>query len=166
MSTAPASHPIDAATYSPHNRRRLSRPGLLAFTAIADLWDLSEKQRLLLLGLPSRSTYHGWLRAAHGGADITLPLDILLRISGVLGIHKALQILFQTRDEGIAWLRGPHGAPVFAGRSPLALLIDGTQDSILTVRRFLDAARGGAYMAPNAADLDFTPYTDQDLVFV
>ena len=161
----PSQHSSVAADFSPGNRRRLSGPGLRAFHAIANDWELREKQRLLLLGLPSRSAYHGWLRAAAAGADITLPLDTLLRISGVLGIHKALRILFQTAAEGRAWLRGPHEGVVFAGRAPLSVLIDGTPDGILTVRRFLDAARGGLYMAPNAADWDFAPYTDQDVVF-
>jgi hypothetical protein len=35
----------------------------------------------------------------------------------------------------------------------------------MTVRRFLDAARGGLYMEPNEVDKGFRPYTDGDVVF-
>ena len=35
----------------------------------------------------------------------------------------------------------------------------------MAVRRFLDAARGGLYMAPNAVDAGFTPYDDSEIVF-
>lgn len=35
----------------------------------------------------------------------------------------------------------------------------------MTVRRFLDAARGGAYMPPNAADRTFEAYDDSEIVF-
>jgi hypothetical protein len=35
----------------------------------------------------------------------------------------------------------------------------------LTVRRFLDGARGGQYMPPNEIDRDFVPYEDSELVF-
>ena len=45
------------------------------------------------------------------------------------------------------------------------LVTSGTQDGLLTVRRFLDAARGGQYMAPNEIDVGFQPYTDADIVF-
>ncbi|HYI84894.1 MAG TPA: antitoxin Xre/MbcA/ParS toxin-binding domain-containing protein [Acetobacteraceae bacterium] len=143
----------------------MSGPGLRTFNAIADLWDLTEGERLLVLGSPSRSTYYGWLKAAREHTDVTLSVDTLTRVSAVLGIHKALKILFATEREGIEWLRGPHRAAVFGGRPPLDLVICGTQDGLMTVRRFLDAARGGVYMEPNEADTDFRPYTDADIVF-
>ncbi|HUB12542.1 MAG TPA: MbcA/ParS/Xre antitoxin family protein [Acetobacteraceae bacterium] len=155
---------LDAMRFTPANRRRLSGPGLRSFLAIADLWGLSEEQRRLMLGLPSRSTYHGWIRTVREHGEITLPVDVLLRISAVLGIHQALGILFSSEQEGVAWLRLPHRATVFGGAPPLALATSGTQDGLLTVRRFLDAARGGFYMAPNELDARFIPYAAADVV--
>ena len=155
---------LDATRLSPANRRRLSAPGLRSFLAIADLWGLTEEQRRLALGLPSRSTYHGWIKTAREHGDITLPVDTLLRISAVLGIHQALGILFPNEREGSDWLHSPHRAIVFGGAPPLALVTSGTQDGLLTVRRFLDAARGGIYLPPNELDAGFTPYTDADIV--
>jgi uncharacterized protein (DUF2384 family) len=156
---------LDPSSFTSANRRRLSAPGLRTFLAISDLWGLSEEQRRLILGLPSRSTYHNWVKAVREHRDITLDVDVLTRISAVLGIHQALGVLHGSEAEGIAWLRGPHRATVFGGKPPLDLLTSGTQDALLTLRRFLDAARGGLYMAPNDLDRDFTPYTDQDIVF-
>ncbi len=156
---------LDESRFSSENRRRLSGPGLRTFNAIADLWDLMEGERLLVLGSPSRSTYYGWLKAAREHADVTLSVDSLTRISAVLGIHKGLKILFATEREGIEWLRGPHRAAVFGGGPPLDLVTCGTQDGLMAVRRFLDAARGGIYMEPNEADAGSRPYTDDDIVF-
>jgi len=67
-------------------------------------------------------------------------------------VHQALGILFASEAEAARWLRMPHAAPVFGGKPPLALLTCGTQDGLLSVRRFLDAARGGLYMPPNSLD--------------
>ncbi len=156
---------LDLDRFSSANRRRLSAPGLRTFLAIADLWMLTEEQRRLVLGLPSRSTYQNWVKMAREHRDITLDVDVLTRISAILGIHQALGVLFDTEQNGIAWLRGPHQAIVFGGRPPLDLVASGTQDGLLTVRRFLDAARGGQYMAPNEIDAGFRPYTDADIVF-
>jgi uncharacterized protein (DUF2384 family) len=156
---------VDAERFAPANRRRLSAPGLRTFLAIADFWGLAEEQRRLILGLPSRSTYQNWVKMVREHREITLDVDVLTRISAILGIHQALGVLHGAEHEGIAWLRTPHRATVFGGRPPMDLVTSGTQDGLLTVRRFLDAARGGQYMAPNEIDVGFQPYTDADIVF-
>lgn len=156
---------LDNSRFLPANRKRLSAPALRTFLAIANLWELTEEQRLLMLGYPSRSTYHGWCKQAREHGAFTLDVDVLTRISIVFGVHQALGILFPTEPQGVEWLRGPHSAPVFGGHPPLDLLTSGSQDGMLTVRRFLDGARGGAYMQPNALDQAFTPYEDTEIVF-
>jgi len=156
---------LDLSRFSPANRRRLSGPGLRTFLAIADLWDLSEDQRLLVLGLPSRSTYYNWVKAVREHREVTLDLDMLTRISAVLGVHQALGVLHAGEREAVAWLRAPHTAPLFGGRPPLDLLTCGTQDGLISVRRFLDGARGGLYMPPGDLDRDFRPYEDAEIVF-
>lgn len=156
---------LDPVRFLPDTRRRLSAPALRTFLAIADLWGLNEEQRRLILGYPSRSTYHNWAKLAREHGAFTLDVDVLTRISLVFGIHQALGILEGSEAGGLAWLRGPHQAPVFGGRPPLALVTSGTQDGLMIVRRFLDAARGGLYMVPNAIDAAFVPYGDDELVF-
>ena len=155
---------LDADRFAPANRRRLSAPGLRAFLAIADLWGLSEEERRLVLGYPSRSTYHGWAKAAREHRDITLDADTLTRISAVLGIHQALGVLEESERAAVAWLRTPNGARVFGGQPPLRLVTGGTQDGLMSVRRHLDAARGGLHMEPNAVDADPRPYEDAEIV--
>jgi hypothetical protein len=150
--------------FSPENRRRLSAPAFRTFLAIADLWGLNEEQRRLVLGYPSRSTFHNWAKQAREHGSFVLDLDALLRISAVFGIHQALGVLFGDEKAGVAWLKGPHDAPLFGGQAPLALVTSGTQDGLMAVRRFLDASRGGLYMPPNALDAALTPYDDAEIV--
>ena len=163
--TAKAPPQLDNSRFAPANRRRLSAPALRTFLAIADLWGLTEEQRLLVLGYPSRSTYHNWCKQAREHGAFTLDLDVLTRLSAVLGIHQGLGILFPTEQQGVEWLRTPHRAIVFGGRPPLDLVASGSQDGLLAVRRFLDGARGGLYMQPNSIDEAFTPYEDTEIVF-
>lgn len=162
---AVAGQPLFAERFEPANRRRLSGPALRSFMAIADLWGLKEEQRRLVLGYPSRSTYHNWMRLAREQGDVTLDVDTLTRLSALLGIHQALGILFDTQRDALAWLHGAHDAPVFGGQPPLALVTSGTLDGLLQVRRFLDAARGGLYMPPNGLDAGFAPSRDADIVW-
>ena len=156
---------LDNSRLASANRRRLSAPALRTFLAVADLWGLTEEQRLLVLGYPSRSTYHNWCKQAREHGAFTLDVDVLTRISAVFGIHQALGILFQQERLGVDWLRSPHKAVVFGGHPPLDLITNGSQDGLLTARRFLDGARGGLYMQPNTIDEAFTPYDDAEIVF-
>jgi hypothetical protein len=154
---------IEVGRMTTADRRRLSGPGLRAFRAIADLWGLDEQARIRTLGCGSRSTYHGWMQKARTGASVTLPLDTLLRISAVLGIHKALAILFPKPAEAMDWLKGPHKGPLFGGLSPLDLVTSGSPDAIRDTRRYLDARRGGP-IAPPVPGLTIEPVTEADIV--
>src|SRR5260370_18912021 len=91
---------LDNSRFAPANRKRLSAPALRTFLAIADLWGLMEKERRLILGYPSRSTFHNWARIAREHGEITLDVDVLTRISAVLGIHRALGILEGSERDG------------------------------------------------------------------
>lgn len=160
----PGPERLEPSRFAAANRRRLSAPALRTFLAIADLWKLGEEERRLVLGYPSRSTFHNWAKLAREHGEFTLDVDTLTRLSAVLGIHQALGVLFETEAEGIAWLRGANAALPFGGQPPLRLVTSGTLDNLLTVRRFLDALRGGGAVGPNAADLDFVPYDAADIV--
>ena len=102
QSPEPAKGPprLDKSRLAPTNRRRLSAPALRTFLAIADLWGLTEEQRLLILGYPSRSTYHNWCKQAREHGAFTLDVDVLTRISAVLGIHQ-VRDLFPTVQLGV-----------------------------------------------------------------
>lgn len=71
---------LDLSRFEPSNRRRLSAPALRTFLAIADLWGLNEEQRRLMLGYPSRSTFHSWCKQAREHGSITPNVDVLTRI--------------------------------------------------------------------------------------
>ncbi|KAA1053918.1 MbcA/ParS/Xre antitoxin family protein [Azospirillum argentinense] len=152
--------------FAPTKRRQLSGPALRTFLSIADRWRWTEAERLLVLGSPSRSTYFGWVAKARDGQEITLPVDVLLRISAILGIHKALMILFGSEPAALDWLTGPHDGPSFGGQPPMALVTNGTMDGPMLVRRYLDAARGGAFGPPGPMDETSTPFSDDDIVIV
>ncbi|MCA8882897.1 MAG: DUF2384 domain-containing protein [Rhodobacteraceae bacterium] len=150
---------------NPADRARVSGPGLRAFRAIADRWGLDETQRRTLLGEPPRSTYHQWMKKAAERAPVSLPLDTLLRISAVLGVHKALTILFLRDAEALVWLKGNHRGLPFAGQPPLDVMLNGAQDGILTVRRYLDAWRGGLRGAPDPGS-GADPVQADDIVWI
>jgi len=112
--------------------------GLRAFTQIAELWHLSIADQLALLGITSRSTYFKWRKEAQP----KLPRDTLERLSYLLGIYKALQLLLPDTHAADEWIRRPNHAPLFGGRSALDRMLSGNVADLFIVRQYLDAQRG------------------------
>jgi len=121
------------------DRKDLSAPALRTFFRIAQLWDLSVEQQMTLLGLTARSTFFKWRK----DPNITLSKDTLERISYILGIFKALNILLPDERAADGWVKRPNAAPLFAGRSALDRMLSGQVADLFVVRQYLDAQRGG-----------------------
>ena len=118
---------------------RLSGPALRTFFRIADEWKLSSDQARTLLGGPPRSTFFLWKKTGHG----QLGRDTLERVSYILGIYKALQILLPDAAAADAWVRKPNAAPLFGGKPALERMLSGNVADLYVVRQYLDAWRGG-----------------------
>jgi hypothetical protein len=118
---------------------RLSGAALRTFFRIADAWQLNAEDARVLLGKPSRSTFFAWKKAGEG----QLSRDTLERISYILGIYKALQILLPDPSAADAWVRKPNTAPLFGGEPALVRMLSGNVADLYVVRQYLDALRGG-----------------------
>jgi hypothetical protein len=111
---------------------------LRGFFQIAERWGLNTAQQRVLLGNPPASTYFKWKKARDGA----LPRDALERISYLLGIYKALQILLPDPQRADLWVSEPNTAPLFGGRSALQRMLGGNVSDLFVVRQYLDAQRG------------------------
>jgi Protein of unknown function (DUF2384) len=116
----------------------ISAASFRAFLHTAQYLDLSVGDRCRILGNLPAATYHRWVD--RGAA--TLSRDLLERISLVLGIVKALRLLFATDDSGKRWLKSANRDAPFGGDTPLARMLRGSIADLYEVRRYLDAWRG------------------------
>ena len=121
------------------DRKDISGPALRTFFNIAELWRLSVEDQMTLLGRTARSTFFKWKK----NPDTVLPKDTLERISYILGIYKALQLLLPSEEAADKWVRRPNSAPPFAGGSALDRMLSGQVADLYVVRQYLDAQRGG-----------------------
>lgn len=119
-------------------RERLSGAALRGFFQLMQAWQIRDEDARELLGGLSSSSFYEWKKQPQRLLDV----DRITRISYLLGIYKALHILYGDRlaDE---WVRLPNTNAVFNGRSPLAAMLGGGLLAMQTVRRLLDARRGG-----------------------
>ena len=130
---------VQALPSAATDRKGLSGPALRTFFRIAALWGLSTDEQMTLLGVTARSTFFKWKK----NPNTVLPKDALERISYVLGIYKALQILLPDEKAADEWVKRPNTAPPFGGRSALDRMMSGQVADLFVVRQYLDAQRGG-----------------------
>jgi hypothetical protein len=119
-------------------RARLSPAAIRTFLNIMDRWDVRDDDARRLLGGVSNGTFYAIKR----DPDRVLDEDKLTRISYLIGIFKALNIL---HGETLAdrWMTLPNRNRIFGGATPVEYLIRGGLPAFQTVRRLLDARRGG-----------------------
>ncbi|HEY9279809.1 MAG TPA: MbcA/ParS/Xre antitoxin family protein [Eoetvoesiella sp.] len=119
-------------------RERLSKSALKGFFKLADAWKLRDEDACMLLGGLSSSAFYEWKKKP----DRLLEVDRITRISYLLGIYKALHILYgdELADQ---WVSLPNRNIIFSGKTPLEFMLEGGLLAMQTVRQLLDARRGG-----------------------
>jgi uncharacterized protein (DUF2384 family) len=122
----------------PAIRKKLSSAAIVAFFKIAEKWELKNDAAMALLGGVSSGRYYELKRRQHG----VLTHDELTRVSLLIGIFKALNILFNQKLAN-QWVSRPNTYPMFANGRPVEVLIHGGVPGMLGVRRLLDSRRGG-----------------------
>ena len=113
--------------------------GMRAFFAIAEKWDLQPEEAMALLGHPSKSTFYNWKNGDIG--QVAHSFDLASRISYVLGIFKALEILYQRPEMADEWVRRRNKA--FGGQSAIDRMRAGHMIDLAVVRDYLDSVRSG-----------------------
>ena len=100
------------------------------------LWGVTDDQASIILDLPRR-TFARWKAGEVG----RIGRDGKARLSNLMGIHKALRIIFREPARGYAWIKTPNAA--FGGASAMDVMLNGELIDLMRVRNYLDAERGG-----------------------
>lgn len=112
--------------------------GAAMFRACLNLfrfWKVSDAEAAILLDLPPR-TFARWKTGLTG----RIGRDQKARLSNVIGIHKALRLIFREPERSYDWPKRANDA--FDGRSALQVMLGGELTDLMRVRRYLDSERG------------------------
>ena len=143
----PAASAYPATRYEPSplidlneksERERLSPAAMRTFFNIMDRWEIRDEDGRALLGGVSNGAFYDMKKSP----DRVLEADRLLRISYLIGIFKALNILYSEKLAD-SWIQLANSNRIFGGQAPLAYKIKGGLPAMQIVRRLLDARRGG-----------------------
>jgi len=99
------------------------------------LWGVTDAEAGILLDLPPR-TFARWKAGAIG----RIGRDGRARLSNLMGIHKALRLIFREPARAYTWVKAPNDA--FGGQRALDIMLRGELTDLMRVRRYVDAERG------------------------
>lgn len=135
---SPANRIQEPDPADPHSREGRTALAKMVMS-LFDHWKLPTSDQAALLGLSasSRSSLMRYRR----GEPLADNRDLIDRAGHLLGMHRALRILFPyNRDLVYRWPTTPNHR--FGGRSPVAVIRQDGFLGLLLVRRFLDFERG------------------------
>lgn len=99
-------------------------------------WGVTDAEACILLGGLSKRTYGRWKEGDIG----RLSIDQKSRLSLLMGIHKALRLLFTEQARVYEWVGKPNAA--FDGKRAIDIMLGGYLTDLIRVRQYLDAVRG------------------------
>lgn len=135
MQTLAAHQPVALDTTDAANKL------LAVFFRIAAEWRLVPAEEQLLLGV-GKTTLFAWKA---GKVRAALDGHVLERLSYLLRIYGALEILLPVPERAVAWLRRPNAAALFGGGTALQRMLAGQVGDLMVVAAYLDAQRGGDF---------------------
>lgn len=100
-------------------------------------WGVKDAGAAIILGGISTKTVQRWRDGDYGRVS----RDMADRMSNLLGIHKALRIVFSDLQRGYDWINARN--KVFGDKSALDVLRRGGMEDLIRIRRYLDSVRGG-----------------------
>ncbi len=109
-----------------------------AVVRVAEAWGLTNAEAAGLFDVPPAT----WSRMKSGSFRGALDQDKVTRASLLIGLFKGLRLLFNG-PLAYGWPKRPNGGAGFAGRAPVATMIEGGIPAMIEVRRHIDALRGG-----------------------
>ncbi len=123
---------------SANDRRRLTPAAIEGFKRVVGRWGVGNAESAALLGVSAPT----WTRMKGTRGSAELNQDQLTRVSTILGIFKALNIIF-VGDMADRWPMLNNKGPLFRGRAPVEAMIAGGIPAMVETRQYLDALRGG-----------------------
>jgi len=110
-----------------------SAPAQRTFLRLADAWKLSDSEARALLGEPDSWSCVDW----KPGTVCEMSKGVLLRISHLLGIYRALHLLFPDPVQADRWLRQPNAASPFNGKSAIAWACENGPNGVEALHEYL-----------------------------
>lgn len=121
-----------------HSQEKIGRAAFQAFLNISTRWKLKRTQQLVLLGKISNSTYYRWKCKIDNKENIRLSKDTLERISYLLGIYKALNVLLCSQTSADNWIYKNNYSLLLNGQTALNRMLAGNVADLADIRRYLD----------------------------
>ncbi|WP_282610824.1 antitoxin Xre-like helix-turn-helix domain-containing protein [Pelagibius sp. Alg239-R121] len=126
------------AALAPLSEREKVEAVIKAVVRTAEAWQLSNNEAAALFDVPTAT----WSRMKAETFMGSLDQDKVTRASLLIGLYKGLRLLFNG-PLTYGWPKTVNTGPGFGGRTPVEVMVAGGIPAMMSVRRHVDALRGG-----------------------
>ena len=116
----------------------MNQVGVKAAVNLMSAWEMENAPAAALVGVGDRT----WSRMKGGAWSGELNQDQQMRVSGLVGLYQGLHVYFGS-ELADRWVHLENRGPLFDGRTPETVMLEGGLPAILRVRDYIDAIRGG-----------------------
>ena len=113
----------------------VARVATETYTDIVKAWKLDDSDAKKLLDVET----HTWIQIKSETWSWPLEKEQLMRISAIIGLHRALHSCFN-KDLANRWVKRPNTGPIFSGRKPIDVMIEGGLAVMIKTRRYMESA--------------------------
>ena len=113
----------------------VARVATETYTDIVKSWKLDDSDAKKLLDVE----IHTWMQIKSGRWSRPLEKEQLMRISAIIGLHRALHSCFN-KDLANRWVKRSNTGPIFSGRKPIDVMIEGGLAVMIETRRYMESA--------------------------
>jgi len=125
-----------------HDSKAVGAAGLRTAIRIMEKWPANQDQIANILRVSASTIARAKASKQH---VFNLDADQLDRISYVLNIHAALRLLFENQENVNHFVTMPNHNPFFNGRTPLAIMAEGSFVNLYETFRHINGLRGALW---------------------
>src|SRR5690606_30143957 len=130
----------------------------IAKMSARDKWNLTDEDVANLLGGIDTAAYQNMKRKAAEGKPLTMTQETVERLSLLLGIWKALQLMIPAnrQDLAVSWFNKSNRSSMFANKSIKEFMLEKkTIDAMYEVKEYLDCENWETSFGDSGVSSDF-----------
>ena len=122
-----------------YDKEQVDRVLVKAYARVAEAWNLQNTDAARMISVDP----HVWEQIKNGKWKGSLEEDWLMRIRTAISLYEALHLNFGDDDTANRWITNPNDGPIFSGKEPFKVMLEGGLPAMTEIRDYVDALLSG-----------------------
>ena len=121
------------------DKEQVVRVLVKAYARVAEAWKLKDKEAAKMISVDSLV----WKQIKEEKWNGSIKEDWLMHIRTAISLYEALHLNFGDDDTANRWMTNPNDGPMFSGKEPYKIMLEGGLPAMMETRDYVDALLDG-----------------------